>query len=72
MRHIRYLVCLVFSKELVFVVFEVFRVTFGLTFGGYLPGSLRKTSIWDRFCSTPLVITAAVRIEICIYILSPA
>ena len=34
-RHLRYLVCLVFSKELVFVVFEAFRETFGLAFGGH-------------------------------------
>ena len=38
-RHLRYLVCLVFSKELVFAVFEAFCGTFGLAFGGYLPNS---------------------------------
>ena len=32
----------VFSKELVSVVFEAFRKTFELAFGGHLPGSLKK------------------------------
>ena len=51
-----YPVCLVFSKELVSVVFEAFCETFGLAYGAYLNGFLDFCDYFIRLGSESQVI----------------